>query len=421
MNYEQESLELHRRLGGKYSIALKAPVRTKEDLSLLYTPGVAEPCRKIQENPEALYEYTTKGNMVAVVTDGTAVLGLGDIGAGAGLPVMEGKCILLKSFGGVDAIPICVDTKDAEDIIRTVRIISPSLGGINLEDISAPRCFHIETRLKELLPIPVFHDDQHGTAIVTLAALINALEVTGRDKTSCKVAISGAGAAGIAIAKILLRWGVRDIVLCDSRGIISTDRDLPKDKLDIARLTNPENLTGDLRDAVAGRDVFVGVSAPNIMGSDEVASMADDSIIFAMSNPIPEVHPNEAEVGGAAVIATGRSDYPNQINNVLAFPGIFRGALDVRAREINEDMKIAVAAAISRLVDETEKANGTVIPTPFDRRVPEEVAFATAKTAIETGVSRIRMGDEELRSTIKDRLGQSGGEAGDIAGNGRCK
>jgi len=406
MDYNQRSLELHRELQGKLSIALKMPVTDKEALSLLYTPGVAEPCRRIAEHPEEIYDYTAKGNLVAVVTDGSAVLGLGNIGAAAGLPVMEGKCILFKAFGGVDAVPVCLDTLDPEDIIRTVRMMSSVYGGINLEDISAPRCFHIENRLKELLDIPVFHDDQHGTAIVTLAALINAVKATGRRKESLKVVISGAGSAGVAIAKILMQWGVSDIVMCDSRGILSTDRDLNREKMEIARITNPENLSGSIHDAVLGRDVFVGVSAPHIITSNDVASMADDSIIFAMSNPVPEIDPGDAQIGGAAIVATGRSDYPNQINNVLAFPGIFRGALDVRARDINDEMKIAVAGAIAGLVDDAAIAEGTVIPSPFDRRVAFEAAVATARTAIQTGSARLVLQEGEIRARVSAKVPQ---------------
>ena len=408
MDYNKASLELHRKLAGKFSITPKMPVADKEALSLLYTPGVAEPCRKIHEYPESIYDYTAKGNLVAVVTDGTAVLGLGNIGAGAGLPVMEGKCILFKAFGGVDAIPICLDTEDPEDIIRTVKMISPSLGGINLEDISAPRCFHIEKRLNELLPIPVFHDDQHGTAIVTLAALINALKATGREKSACRVAISGAGAAGVAIVKILLSFGVEDIVLCDSRGIISRNRpDLNSVKQEMALCTNPENLDGTLNDAIAGRDVFVGVSAPEILGSNDVSTMAPDPIIFAMSNPTPEIHPQDAEIGGARIIATGRSDYPNQINNVLAFPGIFRGALDVRATGINEEMKLAVAQAIAKLVTDEDIAAGTVIPSPFNEQVAEESAFAAATAAVASGIALKPLEGTALRERIRKQLGRA--------------
>ncbi len=404
MDYNQRSLELHRKLKGKLSIALKMEIEDKDTLSLLYTPGVAEPCRKIREDPEQVYEYTAKGNLVAVVTDGTAVLGLGDIGAAAALPVMEGKCILFKSFAGVDAVPICLDTRDPEDLIRTVRHLSPVFGGINLEDISAPRCFHIERRLKELLPIPVFHDDQHGTAIVTLAALTNALKATGRRRDRIKVVISGAGSAGIAIAYILLRWGVKDILVCDSRGILSPDRELTKEKREIMVRTNPGGRKGDLADALSGADVFIGVSAPEIITSNEVASMNGKPIVFAMSNPTPEIHPQDARVGGAAIIATGRSDYANQINNVLAFPGIFRGALDVRAREINEDMKIAVAEAIASLVETEQISQGTVIPSPFDVRVAEEAAVATAVTAVKTGVARLDLDEEEIRSKVRSGL-----------------
>jgi malate dehydrogenase (oxaloacetate-decarboxylating) len=404
MDYNQRSLELHKKLKGKLEISLKMPVSDKDALSLLYTPGVAEPCRRIHEHPEEIYDYTAKGNLVAVVTDGSAVLGLGNIGAAAGLPVMEGKCILFKGFGGVDAVPVCLDSSDPEDIIRTVRMMSSVYGGINLEDISAPRCFHIENRLKDLLDIPVFHDDQHGTAIVTLAALINAVNATGRRKETLKVVISGAGAAGVAIAKILLAWGVEDIVLCDSRGIISKDRDLNREKMEIAYMTNPKNISGSLYDAVIGTDVFVGVSAPHIIGSNEIATMNEDPIVFAMSNPTPEIDPSDARIGGAAIIATGRSDYPNQINNVLAFPGIFRGALDVRARDINEPMKLAVAKAIAGLVDEKQISEGTVIPPPFDPRVAVDAAVAAALSAVKSGTARLNLGESEIREKIASKL-----------------
>jgi malate dehydrogenase (oxaloacetate-decarboxylating) len=405
MDYNKASLELHKKLAGKFSVDPKMPVADKEALSLLYTPGVAEPCRKIHEDPESIYDYTAKNNLVAVVTDGTAVLGLGNIGAGAGLPVMEGKCILFKAFGGVDAVPICLDTEDPEDIIRTVKMMSPSFGGINLEDISAPRCFHIEQRLRELLPIPVFHDDQHGTAIVTLAALINALKATGKER--CRVVISGAGAAGVAIVKILRNYGIDDIMLCDSRGIISRSRtDLNAVKREIAEYTNPENMDGTLHDAIAGRDVFIGVSAPDILTSNDISTMSPKPIVFAMSNPTPEIHPQDATLGGASVVATGRSDFPNQINNVLAFPGIFRGALDVRATGINEEMKLAAASAIAALVSDDEIGSGTVIPSPFDARVAEECAYAAAKAAIDSGIARVPLEGRELRARIATMLDQ---------------
>ncbi len=405
MDYNKASLDLHRALAGKFSITPKMPVADKEALSLLYTPGVAEPCRKIQEDPESIYDYTVKGNLVAVVTDGTAVLGLGNIGAGAGLPVMEGKCILFKAFGGVDAIPICLDTEDPEDIIRTVKMLSPSFGGINLEDISAPRCFHIERRLNELLPISVFHDDQHGTAIVTLAALIKALKATGREKATCRIAVSGAGSAGVAIVKILRGFGIDDIILCDSRGIVSRNRtDLNPVKREMAQCTNAANIDGTLHDAIAGRDVFIGVSAPDLLTSNDISTMAPEPIIFAMSNPTPEIHPQDAKIGGARIIATGRSDFPNQINNVLAFPGIFRGALDVRATEISEDMKLAVAKAIAGLVSDEEIAGGTVVPSPFDKRVAEESAFAAATAAVGSGIARVPLQEDALRERIRKHL-----------------
>jgi len=401
----RESLELHSRLRGKLSVEPKAHIQSARDLSLLYTPGVGEPCKEIHRDPELVWEYTFKGNMVAVMTDGSAVLGLGNIGAEAGLPVMEGKCVLFKDFGGVDAYPVCLGTQDPAEFIRTAELLSPGLGGINLEDISAPRCFYIEDELRRRLPIPVFHDDQHGTAIVTLAAMINALRVTGQKKEEIRVVMNGAGSAGIACTRIILDWGVENIVVCDSKGILSTGRtDLNAFKTEMARLTNPENRSGTLKDAVHGADVFIGVSAPGVLTADMVRSMNKEPIIFAMANPVPEIYPDEAEKAGARIVATGRSDFPNQINNVLAFPGIFRGALDVRATAINEEMKIAAAQAIADMVLEEERKLGTIIPSPLNRAVGRNVALATALAAERSGVARLHPSRDELTAIIERHL-----------------
>jgi len=373
----------------------KVPCASVSDLSLAYTPGVAEPCREIEKNPDDVYQYTAKGNLVAVVTDGTAVLGLGEIGALASIPVMEGKAILFKNFAGIDAFPIVVASKDPSVIVDTVARIEPVFGGINLEDISAPRCFEVEERLKRTLNIPVFHDDQHGTAVVALAALINALNVVGKRFDEVRVAVSGAGAAGIAVTKFLYSFGVRDAVLCDSRGIISRDRtDLNPAKQEIAGSTNPRDLRGGLADAMAGADVFLGLSVGGIVTSAMVESMNRDAIVFALANPVPEIMPDLALQAGARVVATGRSDFPNQVNNVLGFPGIFRGALDVRASEINEAMKVAASRAIAGLVESVSEM--CVIPSPLDRRVVPAVAAAVARAAIETGVARIDVSPEEV-------------------------
>lgn len=390
MNYFEESLKLHEKHLGKIEVVTKVDVKTRDDLSLAYTPGVAEPCRKIHENPEAVYKYTSKGNMVAVVTDGTAVLGLGDIGPMAGLPVMEGKAILFKEFAGVDAFPICLDTKDTDEIVRTIKLLAPGFGGINLEDIAAPRCFEIEAQLKQELDIPVFHDDQHGTAIVVLAGLINALKLVGKSLSQVKVVVNGAGAAGTAIANLLLSTGVTNLIACDKVGILYEGIegvDLAKQEL--AKRTNPEKLTGDLQQALRGADVFIGVSAPGILSAEMVSTMNTDAIIFAMANPNPEILPDVAKASGARVVGTGRSDYPNQVNNVLAFPGIFRGALDVRAKEINEAMKIAAAYAIADMIKEEYLHEDHVIPNALDRTVAANVAAAIVKVARETGVARI--------------------------------
>ena len=377
---KQYALDKHREWKGKIEVITRAPITTPEELAVAYTPGVAEPCLKISENVEDSYTYTRRGNLVAVVTDGTAVLGLGDIGPEAGMPVMEGKCALFKTFADVDAFPLCVRSKDVDEIVRTVELIAGSFGGINLEDISAPRCFEIERRLKEACDIPVFHDDQHGTAVVTCAALINAV----------RVVFSGAGAAGISIAKLMQRMGVKDVIICDRTGAIYEGREgLNPEKAEIATWTNREGVKGSLADAVRGADVFVGVSAPGVLTQDMVRTMADDPIIFACANPVPEIMPDEALAAGAAVAATGRSDFPNQINNVLAFPGIFRGALDVRASDINDDMMEAAAYAIAGLVDDGHRAADYIIPGAFDERVAPAVAAAVAEAARKSGVARL--------------------------------
>lgn len=376
-NNSEKALKMHEEWNGKLETTAKAHVDTREDLAIAYTPGVAEPCKVIAEDPEAAYKYTIKANTVAVVSDGSAVLGLGNIGALAAMPVMEGKAVLFKEFGGVNAVPICLDTQDTEEIIRTVVNIAPAFGGINLEDISAPRCFEIETRLKELLNIPVFHDDQHGTAIVVLAGIINALKVTGKKKEDCRVVINGAGSAGIAIAKLLLTYGFSHIILCDSKGIISRSADnLTPVKEEIAQVTNPEDLKGTLADALKGADIFVGVSAPGVVTEEMVASMNQDAILFALSNPVPEIMPDLAKAAGAKVVGTGRSDFPNQVNNVVAFPGIFKGALEGRASQITEEMKLAAAEAIAGLVSDEELNEDNILPQPFDPRVADTVSQA---------------------------------------------
>ncbi len=390
MNYYEESLKLHEKHQGKIEIVSKVKVENRTDLSLAYTPGVAEPCKKIHENEENVYKYTSKGNIVAVVTDGTAVLGLGDIGPKAGLPVMEGKSILFKEFANVDAFPICIDSKNVDEIVKTVKLISPGLGGINLEDIGAPRCFEVEERLKKELDIPVFHDDQHGTAIVVLAGIINALKVVNKKIENVKVVINGAGAAGTAISKLLLASGVKNLIACDKVGILYRGMEKIDDaKTELAQITNPENIKGSLSDALKGADIFIGVSAPGIVTKEMVSSMNSDSILFAMANPVPEIMPEEAKEAGARVIGTGRSDYPNQVNNVLAFPGIFRGALDVRAKEINEEMKLAAAYAIADYVKAEELNENNVIPSALDKNVASKVAEAIANAARKTGVARV--------------------------------
>ena len=377
MTNNEKALQMHKEWNGKLETTAKAHVNSREDLSIAYTPGVAEPCKVIAKDPEAAYTYTMKANTVAVVSDGSAVLGLGNIGALAAMPVMEGKCVLFKEFGGVNAVPICLDTQDTEEIIRSVVNIAPAFGGINLEDISAPRCFEIETRLKELLNIPVFHDDQHGTAIVVLAGIINALKVTGKKKEDCRVVVNGAGSAGVAITKLLLTYGFPHITMCDINGIISKDSpDLNWMQKEMTKVTNLEGRIGLLADALKGADIFVGVSAPNIVTPEMVASMNQDAILFAMANPVPEIMPDLAKAAGAKVVGTGRSDFPNQVNNVVAFPGIFKGALEGRATQITEEMKLAAANAIAGLVPEEELNENNILPEAFDPRVAETVSKA---------------------------------------------
>ena len=391
MDYAKESLRLHGEWKGKIEVVATVPVATKDDLSLAYTPGVAQPCLEIQKNIEKSYELTRRHNLCAVITDGSAVLGLGDIGPEAGMPVMEGKCVLFKSFGGVDAFPLCIKTQDVDEFVNAVYLISGSFGGINLEDISAPRSFEIERKLKQKCDIPIFHDDQHGTAIITLAGLTNALKVVGKRKEDVKVVTSGAGAAAVSIVKLLLSAGYRNITMCDRNGIIYSGREKGMNwiKEEMAQVTNPEGKRGTLADALVGADAFIGVSAPGMVTTDMVKTMAKDSIIFACANPTPEIFPDEAKAGGARVISTGRSDFPNQINNVLAFPGVFRGAFDVRASDINEEMKMAAAQALSSLISDDELNEEYIIPKAFDPRVGKAVAEAVAEAARRTGVARI--------------------------------
>ena len=390
MNYAEESLRLHGEWKGKIEVVSRVPVKNKEDLSLAYTPGVAQPCLEIQKDVNKSYELTRRHNMCAVITDGTAVLGLGDIGPEAGMPVMEGKCVLFKSFGDVDAFPLCVKTKDVDEFVRTVALISGSFGGINLEDIAAPRCFEIERKLKECTDIPIFHDDQHGTAVITLAGLTNALKVVGKKKEDVRVVTSGAGAAAIAIVKLLLSAGFKHVTMCDRKGAIYEGREeLNWIKEEMALVTNLEKKAGSLADMLVGADVFIGVSAPGTVTADMVKTMNKDAIVFACANPTPEIFPDDARAGGAAVISTGRSDFPNQINNVLAFPGIFRGTFDVRASDINEEMKMAAAMALADLISEEELNADYIIPYAFDPRVGPAVAKAVARAAIDSGVARL--------------------------------
>ncbi|MBQ3664960.1 MAG: NAD-dependent malic enzyme [Lachnospiraceae bacterium] len=377
MTTNEKSLMLHEQWGGKLTTESKCEIKTREDLALAYTPGVAEPCKVIADDREAAYKYTIKSNTIAVVSDGSAVLGLGNIGPYAAMPVMEGKSVLFKSFGDVNAFPICLDTQDTEEIIKTVVNIAPSFGGINLEDISAPRCFEIESRLKELLDIPVFHDDQHGTAIVVLAAIINSLKITGKKKEECKIVVNGAGSAGIAITKLLLSYGFSNIIICDTTGIISANREnLNEMKKSMVSITNPDNITGSLKDALAGADIFIGVSAPDVVNAEMVQSMNADPIILAMANPVPEIMPDVAKAAGARIVGTGRSDFPNQVNNVVAFPGIFKGALEGRASKITEKMKLAAAKAIADLVKDDELCEDFILPEAFNPEVKNAVAKA---------------------------------------------
>ena len=391
MDYAKESLKLHGEWKGKIEVVTRVPVENKDDLSLAYTPGVAQPCLEIQKDVNKSYELTRRWNMCLVVTDGSAVLGLGDIGPEAGMPVMEGKCVLFKAFGDVDAFPLCIKSNDVDEIVNTIYLISGSFGGVNLEDISAPRCFEIEKKLKEKCDIPIFHDDQHGTAIITLAGLTNALKVVGKKKEEVRVVMNGAGAAAISIARLLLTAGVKNIILCDRKGAIYEGRKegMNPVKEEMSKITNPEKKSGSLADMLVGADVFIGVSAPGAVTTDMVKTMAKDAIIFACANPTPEIFPDDAKAGGAKVIATGRSDFPNQINNVLAFPGVFRGAFDVRAKDINDEMKIAAAEALAGLITDEELTPDYIIPKAFDKRVGAAVAKAVAETARKTGVARI--------------------------------
>lgn len=390
MDNKEFALQEHEKWAGKIEVISRAKLDTPEDLAVCYTPGVAEPCIKISENVNLSYKYTRRHNMVAVVTDGSAVLGLGDIGPEAGMPVMEGKCCLFKAFGDVDAFPLCVRTKDVDEIVKTVSLLAGSFGGVNLEDISAPRCFEIERKLKECCDIPIFHDDQHGTAVVTMAAMLNALKVVGKKIDEIKVVTSGAGAAGIAIIKLLISMGLKNVIMCDRKGAIYKGREgLNKEKEEMAEISNQNMEKGSLADVIKGADVFIGVSAPGTVTPEMIKTMAPNPILFPMANPTPEIMPDEAKAAGAAVIGTGRSDFPNQINNVLAFPGIFRGALDVRASDINDEMKVAAAYAIANIITDEERNAEYIIPNPFDKRVAKAVAEAVAKAARDTGVARI--------------------------------
>ncbi|MFS0765289.1 MULTISPECIES: NAD(P)-dependent malic enzyme [Peribacillus] len=403
MTLREEALHMHRLNQGKLETVSKVPVRNAVDLSLAYSPGVAEPCKDIYDKPETVYDYTMKGNTVAVISDGTAVLGLGNIGPEAAMPVMEGKAVLFKSFAGVDAFPICLKTTDVDKIVETVKLLEPTFGGVNLEDIAAPNCFEIEERLKKEMNIPVFHDDQHGTAIVTVAGLVNALRLVNKSMSEIKVVANGAGAAGIAIIKLLYSYGVRDIIMCDTKGAIYEGRStgMNDTKEQVAKVTNRNKISGPLETVIQNADVFIGVSAAGALTKEMVSSMNRDAIIFAMANPDPEIMPEDAKAAGAKVVGTGRSDFPNQVNNVLAFPGIFRGALDVRATHINEKMKVAAVQAIAGLIQEHELNEDYVIPAPFDERVAPAVAAAVAKAAMETGVARINVNPEEIKEKTR--------------------
>jgi len=390
MDVKEKAMQMHEQWGGKIEVIAKAPVGTKEELAIAYTPGVAEPCLAIQKDVDLSYKYTRRHNLVAVVTDGTAVLGLGDIGPEAGMPVMEGKCALFKAFGDVDAFPLCIRSKDVDEIVNTVALLAGSFGGVNLEDISAPRCFEIEKKLKERCDIPIFHDDQHGTAVITLAGLTNALKIVGKKMEDIHVVVNGAGAAATAITKLLISRGLKNVILCDRKGAIYEGREgLNSAKEEMAKITNPEKKAGSLAEVIVGADVFIGVSAPGVLTADMVATMAKDPVVFACANPVPEILPDEAKKAGVAVMATGRSDFPNQVNNVLAFPGIFRGALDVRASDINDEMKIAAANAIAGIVSDAELNPDYILPDAFDARVGKAVAAAVAQAARDTGVARI--------------------------------
>ena len=389
MDIMEKSLKAHESWKGKIEVVSTVPVDNKDDLSVAYTPGVAQPCLEIQKDINKSYELTRRHNLCAVITDGTAVLGLGDIGPEAGMPVMEGKCVLFKTFGGVDAFPLCIKSKDVDEIVNTISLISGSFGGINLEDISAPRCFEIEAKLKERLDIPVFHDDQHGTAIVMLAGIINSLKIVNKKIDEIKVVINGAGAAGTAIGKLLLRYGVNHLTYCDRKGIVNKNNAMNDSQLALCEVTNLENKEGTLEDALVGADVFIGVSAPNLLTSNSISKMNKDAIVFACANPTPEIYPEDAKKGGARIVSTGRSDYPNQINNVLVFPGVFRGTFDCRASDINEEMKMAAAKALASLVSDEELNEDYIIPKPFDPRVGKTVAAAVKQAAIDSGVARI--------------------------------
>ena len=390
MDVNEKAIKMHEEWAGKIEVIAKAPVSSKEELAIAYTPGVAAPCLEIQKDVDLSYKYTRRHNLVAVVTDGTAVLGLGDIGPEAGMPVMEGKCALFKAFGDVDAFPLCIRSKDVDEIVNTVALLAGSFGGVNLEDISAPRCFEIEKKLKERCDIPIFHDDQHGTAVITLAGLTNALKIVGKKMEDIHVVVNGAGAAATAITKLLISRGLKNVILCDRKGAIYEGREgLNPAKEEMAKITNPDKKAGSLADVIVGADVFIGVSAPGVLTADMVATMAKDPVVFACANPVPEILPEEAKKAGVAVMATGRSDFPNQVNNVLAFPGIFRGALDVRASDINDEMKIAAANAIAGIVSDAELNPDYILPDAFDARVGKAVAAAVAQAARDTGVARI--------------------------------